>query len=193
MEASTDQGAPNGTATTCQNLRRLGVWYPEAPDQSLCLNADSLYLRDLFCRGYQPLFWLHFGGPRGSYLQNLTKITVLLWNGGCEGVAAIGFGYDTLDIPHTGEILGRPGRRIGSGPDIIDPVVFEIDGRGGERIAGLELCLQRAYSRFSENDKEDWELQTMKVSSVLSPSWPTFEARACTPPANRLSGRNKSW
>ena len=111
-------------------LRDLAVWYPTIPPRNLCLNEESFLPRDFYIVGYKPLFWCHFGGPGGKYLQYLTGISAV----SNLGILRIYFSFDT-DVPLEHRSFGR----MKVNEEYEETTDFSIDGPGGERIETIKM------------------------------------------------------
>ncbi|CAI0646924.1 unnamed protein product [Colletotrichum noveboracense] len=122
--------SPNRTAQDGNRLRNSGMWYPDVPEQTLCLNEASFPPKEHYLSGYKPLFWTSFGGPGGIYLRNLTRLSVI-WGGG--GIRRIDFAYD-IPVPSEHRTFGC--QAPGEWTKAID---FAIDGAGGEFINAVEV------------------------------------------------------
>ena len=49
------------------NLRTTAMWYPTVPSNDWCLNENFFTGENPLSSGYQPIFWVRFGGPNGSH------------------------------------------------------------------------------------------------------------------------------
>lgn len=110
-------------------LRNLAMWYPDIPGSTLCLNDNSFLPRDHYVDGYKPLVWVSFGGPRGIYLQHLTRVSAMCWG----VIHRIDFSYNK-ESPVEHQTFGRHKPRYFE--NVID---FSIDGPGGEVINAIEV------------------------------------------------------
>ena len=108
------------------------MWYPAVPDSELCLNEES-YVAESFYSIYRPIFWLHFGGPKGSLLQYINNIVV---DTNDLGICAIQFTYTSGKGFVNSPPLGRHRACFGRERHHI-----EIDGAGGERINMIKYSL----------------------------------------------------
>lgn len=114
----------------------------------MCLNDESFTGENPSSVGYQPLFWIHFGGPGGYYLNRVTGVSVYcLW-----GLHILEFHYNTTYGPAGANKLGRS-----KTTDVSKILKFPMDGAGGELIETVEVTLVRyqaenAYS-FVEHGK----------------------------------------
>ena len=166
------------------SLRYNSLWYPTVPDTSLCLNEESFISEPPSAPGYRPLFWILFGGPKGTYLQNLTQVTV-----DCYGnLSSIEFHYDTDGIVSRKK-LGR--RRFTDSTKLMQ---FPIDGRGGEIITTLETDVERIDRKRVYSFYRYGKLNSLKVSALpadchlfrwtsLPNAWPSL----------LIVDHNKSW
>lgn len=139
-------------------LRDRFTWFPDIPPEGLNLNdqqfsgtvADDMRKEGL----YRRLFWMHFGGPGGVYLQHVVSITCYFPGGIRE--MGIEVHYDREIEGSTTCILGgrerpEPPDRLGwsefpelaeeemSGSEVMEPMTFDIDGPGGEYITGVQV------------------------------------------------------
>ncbi|KAI1638505.1 hypothetical protein F4809DRAFT_600265 [Biscogniauxia mediterranea] len=113
------------------HLRNLPLWYPDTPPLSMSLSESVFPTRDDVFQEYKPLFWFSFGGPGGSYLQNLIRVSAI-----CGGdLQRIDFIYSEQN-PVECQTFGRHSPMEHA--KIID---FVIDGPGGERINAVETDL----------------------------------------------------
>ncbi|KAE8147809.1 hypothetical protein BDV25DRAFT_159511 [Aspergillus avenaceus] len=113
------------------SLRDTAMWSAGIPDQSLFLNEASHTGALPRPTKYQPLFWVHFGGPKGALLSSLVQISAVYWLKTLMGFA---FRYETDDGPGDGQWLQQCSggfRRLVSN--------FSIDGPGGEFIEKVEI------------------------------------------------------
>lgn len=117
-------------------LRDSALWYPTIPPRNLCLNEEAFTPRAFYTAGFKPLFWCHFGGPRGKYLPHLTGVTVT----SCVGILRIRFSFDT-PVPAEHRSFGR--RKFGDEEEEV--VHFPIDGRDGERLDVIKI--RHSYPR----------------------------------------------
>lgn len=101
----------------------------------MCLHEQSFFQAETYTATYWPLLWTKFGGLGGRYLCHLTGIVVHS-NGAITGMY---FQYDTDDVPSDCRGMGRHSCSQ-SGCD--RPMNFTIDGPGGERITGIEVCCE---------------------------------------------------
>ena len=116
------------------SLREVALWYPKVPEPDLCLNEESFTGENPLSTGYRPLFWTHFGGPGGTYLDHVTGMSVKYLG----GLYSLEFHYDTTSRPAGTDRLGRF-KEDGYSRSL----EFSIDGPGGELIELVEFSLQR--------------------------------------------------
>ena len=109
--------------------------------------------------GYQPLFWIQFGGPDGIYLRSLTEVCVTRLGGLCS----IEFHYDTDDIPMEMRMLGR--RNFTNFSRVTR---FPIDGPGGELIQTIDVSIERAAGEGVYSFYKHGKLSSFKASNVTS-------------------------
>ncbi len=110
-------------------LRRSALWYPNVPPPLVNLNEDFFLPLQSYTWGYRPLFWTRFGGPSGSYLSHLIKITAS-WAG---GLLRMDFLFDRK-IPDDCQRFGQ--HEDSENGTVIE---FSVDGPGGEVIDQVEV------------------------------------------------------
>lgn len=76
------------------------------------------------------MFWCHFGGPGGKYLQHLTGILAV----SCLGILRIRFSFD-IEVPCEYRSFGR----LKLDDEYEDSTDFSIDGPGGERMETIKM------------------------------------------------------
>ncbi|KAH6637196.1 hypothetical protein F5144DRAFT_209027 [Chaetomium tenue] len=113
-------------------LRSSAIWYPDVPSPGLDLNEAFFVPLKSYTWGYKPVFWTCFGGPGGAYLPNLTKVMVSMYG----ILLRIDFSFDK-EVPVECRMFGR--NKL---PEDKPPVIFQIDGPGGEVIDKVEVCQQ---------------------------------------------------
>ncbi|CAG8980462.1 hypothetical protein HYALB_00012054 [Hymenoscyphus albidus] len=102
------------------------------PPPILCLNEPSYTAGPKLSAEYNPLFWIHFGGPGGCKLKHLTSVSFDIAQGffGLEFHYGAGPGHETCKL----------GRYVHS--DSSEEEHFLIDGPGGEVIESVEVILE---------------------------------------------------
>ncbi|KAK4238745.1 hypothetical protein C8A03DRAFT_33205 [Achaetomium macrosporum] len=135
-------------------LRHSALWYPDIPPPTLSLNEDCFIPLPSYTWGFRPLFWTRFGGPHGSYLQNLIKVTISF----AGGVRPIDFSFNT-EVPADYRSFGRDGTEYG------ELIEFPIDGPGGEVIDRVKICEEypRAYGYTAGWWHEEGKLKWLKL------------------------------
>lgn len=125
------------------------------PSSKLFLNEASFTGEDSSSTGYRPLFWIHFGGPGGSYLENVTGISIYY---SLKGLYSLEFHYDA-----TYDLAGafRLGRCASSDLKIRH---FPIDGAGGEIIESVKITLVRYNTGNAYKFLKPGILNSVKVS-----------------------------
>jgi hypothetical protein len=125
------------------------------PDSELFLSEPSFIGEDPSSTGYQPLFWIHFGGPVGSYLENVTGISIY----SLKGLYSLEFHYGA-----THDLAGafRLGRCAGT--DVWKIRHFPINGASGEIIESVEVTLLRCHTENAYNFLKHGKLNSFKVS-----------------------------
>lgn len=143
-------------------LRDSAVWYPTIPPQHLCLNEKSFLPRDYYTVGYKPLFWAHFGGPGGRYLQHLTGLSAV----SSIGILRIHFHFD-IEVPWDHRSFGR----LKVEEEYEETTDFSIDGPGGERIETVSMCYYypNPETTISGTDQEEY-MGRCEVSCPLRPT-----------------------
>lgn len=141
------------------SLREAALWYPTVPELGLCLNEASFTGENPSSTGYQPLFWIHFGGPSGSYLEHITGVSVFR----PRGLYSLEFHYE----PNCGPAgVYKLGRR--KAEDVSHIQEFVIDGAGGEFIESIEVSLQRSERERAYSFCKHGILKSVKVSYSFS-------------------------
>jgi hypothetical protein len=122
----------------------------------LFLNEPSFTGEDPSRTEYRPLIWIHFGGAGGSYLENVTGISIDSVKG---SLYSLDFHYDA-----THDVAGafRLGRRLGAGFRKIQH--FPINGVSGEIIESVEVTLRRDDAVNAYNFLKHGNLNSIKVS-----------------------------
>ena len=137
------------------SLRKEALWYPKVPEPGMCLNAGQFTGENPSSTGYQPLFWIHFGGPGGSYLDHVTGVSV-----DCpRGLYSLEFHYDTTYGPAGAYKLGRS-----KTTDVSKILNFPIDGAGGELIETVEVNLERVEVENAPSFLKHGKLNSIRVS-----------------------------
>jgi hypothetical protein len=128
------------------------------PKSELFLNEASFTGENPSSTRYRPLFWIHFGGPGGSHLENLTGVSLYY---GSYVLYSLGF---YCDATHDLDGAFRLGR---SKSDNLKIRYFPIDGAGGEIIESVEVTLVRdhaANTPHAYNFLKHGALKPVKVS-----------------------------
>ncbi|KAH6632487.1 hypothetical protein F5144DRAFT_534042 [Chaetomium tenue] len=112
-----------------RNLRNSAIWFPHPPPSSLNLNEGFMIAPDMYMSGYRPLFWTWFGGPGGSFLTSLVKITF-------THLQRIDFIFNNPQVPTGCRSFGQD-NRVGKSKHGVQTIL--IDGPGGENIHTIEL------------------------------------------------------
>ncbi|KAI9765323.1 MAG: hypothetical protein M1839_005523 [Geoglossum umbratile] len=138
------------------SLREAALWYPIVPEPELCLNEASFTGENPSSAGYQPLFWVHFGGPGGSYLKRVTGVSV-----NCpRGLYSLEFYYDATRGPAGAYKLGR--RKATDTSKVLE---FPIDGAGGEFIETLEVTLRRYEAENAYSFLKHGKLNSLRITT----------------------------
>ncbi|PGG95062.1 hypothetical protein AJ80_10029 [Polytolypa hystricis UAMH7299] len=171
------------------SLRATALWYPTVPGPRLFLNDVSFTGGCRLTAGYQPLVWIHFGGPKGIYLQSLRAICVTRLGDLC----CIGFEYDTEDIPIEVRKLGRR-----KSTDLSHVTRFPIDGRAGEFIDAIGVSIERNDGENFHSVNKHGRLSSFKIttnrgrSAHFRPQGSTVDESTLVPlsmaPGTRLTG-----
>lgn len=154
-------------------LRITGLWYPQVPDCDVYLNEESFTGEDPVTAGYQPLFWIQFGGPKGSYLRSLTEVSVDSWS-------CIEFHYNIEGIPTERRKLGR---HIPSQSNL-KLTRFSVDGPGGEVIDSIDVSLDSSTSEIAYRFYKHGMLKSFKVCEITWVYCFLTLTVACGPTAN---------
>ena len=141
------------------SLRATALWYPTVPSPDICLNDESFIGERLPAAGYQPLFWVLFGGPSGNYLRSLTEVCVTRLGDLCS----IEFHYNTEDIPLGTRKLGR--RNF---TEFSHVTRFSIDGPGGELIQTVGVSIEKETGESAYDFYKHGKLSSFKVSNITS-------------------------
>ncbi|KAE9374035.1 hypothetical protein N431DRAFT_481358 [Stipitochalara longipes BDJ] len=152
-EASPSAIAPN---EQCSPLRETALWYPKVPESELFLNEPSFTGEDPSITGYQPLVWIRFGGPNGSYLGNVTGISIY----GEKGLYSLEFHYDATHDLAGAFRLGRC-----AAIDVRNIRHFPIDGASGEIIESVEVALLRYNAEDAYNFLKHGKLNSFKITT----------------------------
>lgn len=141
------------------SLRDCAFWYPEIPGNELHLNDDYFTARHTSTTRYQSLCWTMFGGVKGSYLRNLTGISVT----SLGTLRNVQFHFNVEDIPAANRRLGRFKTF-----EYAKTMHFDIDGPGGEFINAVTV-----YLRYFASENVLWyykegQLESFKACSLHS-------------------------
>lgn len=141
-------------------LRKAALWYPAVPASNLFLNDQSFTGEHPLDTSYQPLCYIHFGGPNGVYLRSLTEIRVYA----ISDILEIDFRYETNAAqPIETQRLGRTDIE-----DVSDFVqTFSIDGPGGEIIQFVEVSVRRTKREDAYSFERHGKLESFKVGHPL--------------------------
>ncbi|TVY93033.1 hypothetical protein LAWI1_G004137 [Lachnellula willkommii] len=152
-EASPPIMAPSEQGSS---LGKAALWYPKVPKPKLFLNEASFTGENPSHTGYRPFFWVHFGGPGGSYLENVTGVSIYY---GYQGLYSLEFHYDdTYDLAGT----FRLGRCASTDLKIRH---FPIDGASGEIIESLEVTLVRYDAEKAFDFLKHGILNSVKITT----------------------------
>ena len=137
------------------------------------LNEESFTGEDPVTAGYQPLFWIQFGGPRGSYLRSLTGVSVDSWS-------CIEFHYNIKGIPAERWKLGR------HTPNQTNRkrTKFSVNGPGGEVIDSIDVSLEYSTSETAYRFYKHGALESFKVCEIAWVYCFLTLTVACGPTAN---------
>ncbi|PGH11842.1 hypothetical protein AJ79_04639 [Helicocarpus griseus UAMH5409] len=113
-------------------LRTTAIWYPDIPPENVYLHESTFAGKDIPQSQYHPLIHLMFGGPQGSYLKYLTRISVMVSG---SIIVGIDFEYKCDDAPV--ERL-QAGRHSTVTDDSLK-ISFTIDGPGEEILTGMQV------------------------------------------------------
>ncbi|KAH6856678.1 hypothetical protein B0I37DRAFT_334220 [Chaetomium sp. MPI-CAGE-AT-0009] len=170
-------------------LRDSAIWYPTIPPQHLCLNEKSFLPRTYYTVGYKPLFWGHFGGPGGRYLQHLTGLSAV----SSVGILRIHF-YFNVEVPWEHRSFGR----LKVEEEYEETTDFSIDGPGGERIetVSIRYYYPSPETTISGTDQEEYmgrcELYTNRSRSCrildIKHKRPSVDAKVTAAPGTVITG-----
>ncbi|PGH28084.1 hypothetical protein AJ80_00341 [Polytolypa hystricis UAMH7299] len=115
-------------------LRATAIWYPTIPSPNLYLHETTFVGQDVPLSEFRPLIPVMFGGPRGAYLEYLTRIVVTVAN---SVIVGIDFEYDN-------EAGGAPIERMRACKSTVSAdesvkMTFSIDGPGGEVLTNMQV------------------------------------------------------
>jgi len=136
------------------SLRDTALWYPNIPESNLHLNESSFIGENPLTAQYRPLFWVHFGGPGGIYLQHLIGISALDLGLLCS----IEFHYNKEKVSTVSRRLGR--RKETEYSRVIR---FSIDGPGGERIETVEVGFKSLHPEQQSSSYSYGKWMSFKV------------------------------
>lgn len=124
----------HGTSmVTNKALRDAALWFPDTLGPRLSLNEESFAREDTSMVKFQPLCWVHFGGPGDTYLRSLTEVSA----GVLGSVCKLQLCYTKDTIPVTCQNLGRRPTT-----DFMKFLRIPIDGPGGEVIEAIDVGLK---------------------------------------------------
>jgi hypothetical protein len=121
-------------------LRSTGLWYPSVPASHLCLHDDSFACDGFSLLECRPLVHVMFGGPRGAYLKHLVGISIVVNH---PAIVGIEFAYSGEDAPF--RILRACHSTAAT--NNLNEVHWSVDGPGGERLTGMQVCSESKSSR----------------------------------------------
>ena len=110
------------------------------PGPELFLNEESFIGENLLNTRYEPLFWIHFGGPSGCNLNYVTGVSVDY----LRRLYGLEFHYSTTCGLAGASRLGRS-----KVTDVSEMWEFSIDGAGGELIETIEVGFEQREVRLS--------------------------------------------
>ncbi|EQL36335.1 hypothetical protein BDFG_02075 [Blastomyces dermatitidis ATCC 26199] len=112
-------------------LRTNAIWYPNVPPEDVYLHESTFPGKEVPQSEYHPLIHVMFGGPEGSYLKYLTRISVTVSR---QEIVGIDFEYGAEGAPVERLRAGRNPK----GADDSLKISFTIDGPGGELLTGVQ-------------------------------------------------------
>ncbi|KAK1828631.1 hypothetical protein QBC39DRAFT_436292 [Podospora conica] len=138
-------GANEASGSVRHSLLGDGIWCPMRP------GADTRIISKPSSTQDGTLFAVHFGGPGGEYLQNMTKLVI-----GCTN-RGMGFLEVYYDIP-VAPVWSKVGERLRSIEETINSLT--IDGPGGERITAMHWGTTNATMHWQtangDHDRLTW-------------------------------------
>ncbi|KAL2370524.1 hypothetical protein RJ035_006072 [Blastomyces gilchristii] len=112
-------------------LRTNAIWYPNVPPEDVYLHESTFPGKEVPQSEYHPLIHVMFGGPEGSYLKYLTRISVTVSR---QEIVGIDFEYGAEGAPVERLRAGRNPK----GADDSLKISFTIDGPAGELLTGIQ-------------------------------------------------------
>jgi hypothetical protein len=136
-----------------KSLQDAAFWYPEIPRGSLNMNEEYFTARNRARNGNRPLYWFIFGGPGGSNLRHLVRMTT-----------HFGSQPRALEFKYKGD-------KCMDSVDARGSVCFDVDGPAGEMINSVTLYLEPELAGVPGDDTDFRRLLSIKVSKYLNASY----------------------
>jgi len=135
-------------------LKQVALWYPRIPEPELHLNEFSFTGQDPRYTGYQPLFWIHFGGLGGADLSHIVGVSYQYMH----NLRSLSFHYDGLHGAGHSEKLGRC-----KDSELPQSPIFSIDGINGERVVFIDVYMQKNWNPTAYDFLNHGVLRSIKV------------------------------
>ncbi|EDN04315.1 predicted protein [Histoplasma mississippiense (nom. inval.)] len=150
-------------------LRTTAIWYPTVPPEDVYLHESTFAGKEVPQSEYHPLIHVMFGGPQGSYLKYLTRISVTVSG---QTIVGIDFEYGGESAPV--ERL-QAGRNALGGDDSLR-IPFTVDGPGGEILTGIQVngdCWKNITSiKVATNRNRQFTFQPNAIPQLRFPPGP---------------------
>ncbi|KAK2787284.1 hypothetical protein FQN52_003424 [Onygenales sp. PD_12] len=135
-------------------LRTTAIWYPDIPPENLYLHESTFPGKDVPQSEYHPLVHVMFGGPQGSYLKYLTRISATISG---KTIVGLSFEYDSE---------GAPVKRL---PETVherfSKISFPIDGPGGEILTGIQVTGDYWMDRSGPDSGNNGGIELIKIAT----------------------------
>ncbi|OAX82684.1 hypothetical protein ACJ72_02962 [Emergomyces africanus] len=155
-------------------LRTTAIWYPDVPPEDVFLHDSTFTGKDVPQYGYHPLIHVMFGGPQGSYLKYLTRISVTVSR---QIIVGMCFEYGGEGAPVEQLQAGR--NTIGA--DNSSKISFAIDGPRGEILTGIQVngdfCKNIASIKVTTNRHRPFTFQPNVIPQLKFPLGPHFRKK----------------
>ena len=137
-----------------RSLRDTALWFPDIPPSNWHLNEDCFIGKDTPTSEFRPLYYTLFGGPGGTRLRFLRRVSVFYL---ATCIKAIDFHYSTSDTQRLGHLQLL-------GPEKI--LNLDIHGPQGETIENIDVDVDLQFANH-EGAASFWKhgrLRSFKVS-----------------------------
>ncbi|OJD16996.1 hypothetical protein AJ78_02885 [Emergomyces pasteurianus Ep9510] len=150
-------------------LRTTAIWYPDIPPEDVYLYESAFAGKEVPQYEYHPLIHVMFGGPQGSYLKYLTRISVTVSR---QAIVGIDFEYGGEGAPVERLQAGRSAK----GADNSSKISFTIDGPGGEILTGIQVngdfCKNVTWIKVTTNRDRLFTFQPNVIPQLKFPLGP---------------------